>query len=99
MTATIYQKQKNALQSGRANTGIWLLEHEPREASKADPLMGWAGSGDTLRQIRLSFPTLDAAKAYAEGNGIPYRIVPEPRRVTKMQAYADNFNLGPVTPR
>jgi hypothetical protein len=99
MTAIIYQKQKNALQSGRAGTGKWVLEHEPKEARQPDPLMGWSGSGDTARQIKLSFGSLDAARAYAEKNDLAYHVVPAPDRVIKMQTYADNFNVGPITPR
>src|SRR3546814_10953612 len=68
-TARIYQRAKNAMQSGRARAEEWLLEYEPSEPRRADPLTGWAGSGDTRRQIRMSFPTLDAARAYAETKG------------------------------
>lgn len=89
--ARIYQKPKNAMQSGRARTDQWLLEFQPAEAKKPDPLTGWAGSGDTREQVRLSFPTLDAAKAYADRYGISAHIVPAPTKVLKLQAYADNF--------
>lgn len=89
--ARIYQKPKNAMQSGRATTHDWFLEYEPREAKQADMLMGWAGSGDTRQQIRLRFDSLDAAKAYAARNGIEAAIIPAASRVLKLQAYADNF--------
>ena len=62
------------------------------EAKQADPLTGWAGSGDTREQIRLSFPTLDAAKAYCDREGVEYHVVPAQTRKLKLQAYADNFN-------
>lgn len=87
----IYQKSKNAMQSGRSGTDRWLLEFEPTEAQRADPLMGWAGSGDTRRQLVLNFPTLEAAKAYAAGKGLVATVVQPPRKVLKLQAYADNF--------
>ncbi|WP_136161371.1 ETC complex I subunit [Sphingomonas flavalba] len=90
-TARIYQRMKNAMQSGRARTDDWMLEYEPAEAKRPDPLTGWAGSGDTRQQLRLDFPTLDAAKAYAEREGIAYHVVPAPERVLKLQSYADNF--------
>jgi hypothetical protein len=89
--ARIYQKAKNAMQSGRAGTDKWLLEYEPSDAQRADPLMGWAGSGDTRRQLRLSFPTAEAAQAYAARNGIEARLEAAPARALKLQAYADNF--------
>jgi hypothetical protein len=91
MTARIYQRPKNAMQSGRALTDQWLLEFVPAEAKKADPLMGWAGSGDMQQQVKLMFETCEAAKAYAEKHGIDARVHPTPPRRLKLQAYADNF--------
>ena len=91
MSARIYQRPKNAMQSGKARTSDWLLEFEPAEARRPDPLMGWAGSRDTQTQVTLSFPTLDAAKAYAEKHGLTYHVVPAAPRVLKLQSYADNF--------
>lgn len=91
MKARIFQKPKNAMQSGRAGTQRWFLEYAPAEARKADPLMGWAGSGDTQRQLRLSFATRDEAIAYAAKNGIEVEVMPTPARTLKIQAYADNF--------
>jgi hypothetical protein len=89
--ARIVQKSKNAMQSGRAGTDEWILEFEPADAQRADPLMGWAGSADTRRQLNLKFKTLDAAKAYADGKGISYTIIAAASKVLKLQAYADNF--------
>ncbi|OWK30599.1 ETC complex I subunit [Sphingomonas mucosissima] len=90
-TARIYQRPKNAMQSGKHRTDLWQLEFEPHEAQRADPLTGWAGSGDTQGQVRLGFPTLEAAKAYAEREGIAYLVVPAPEKTLKLQSYADNF--------
>ena len=91
MPARIYQRPKPAMQSGRARTDEWVLDFVPSEAKKPDPLMGWAGSGDTQAQVQLTFPDCDAAKAYAEKYGIEASIVPTPPRKLKLQAYADNF--------
>lgn len=89
--ARIFQKPKNAMQSGRSGTDRWMLEFEAVEAKKPDPLTGWAGSGDTRGQISLSFPTLDAAKAYADKYGITAHVIPAPQKLLKLQTYADNF--------
>ena len=89
--ARIYQRAKSSMQSGRAGVGLWVLEHEPSEPKLPDPLTGWAGSGDTRDQVRLSFPTLDAARAYAENHHLAYHVVPPAERKLKLQAYADNF--------
>jgi len=91
MTARIYQRPKNAMQSGKAHTGEWVLEFVPSEKRKADPLMGWAGSGDTQAQVELTFPTLEAARAYCAKKGIKATFIPTPPKHLKLQTYADNF--------
>lgn len=79
------------MQSGRARTDQWMLEFVPSEARTADPLMGWAGSGDTQVQVKLNFPTMEAAKAYADKNGIDCVVTPTAAKKLKLQAYSDNF--------
>jgi hypothetical protein len=91
MSARIYQQPKHAMQSGKARTDEWVLEFEQSQARFADPLMGWTGTGDTQSQVKLTFPSKDAAKAYAEKNGIAARIHATPAKRLKLQAYADNF--------
>lgn len=91
MTARIYQQPKSAMQSGKAKIDTWVLEFEQSEARKPDPLMGWTGSGDTQAQVKLAFPSKDAAKAYADKYGIAARIHGTPTKSLKIQAYADNF--------
>lgn len=91
MAARIYQSPKNAMQSGKALTDQWVLEFEQSEARRADPLMGWTGSGDTQAQVRLTFADKDAAKAYAAKHGIAARVHAPPPQALKLQAYADNF--------
>lgn len=91
MVARIYQVQKNALQSGKALTHKWMLEYAPAEAKRPDPLTGWAGSGDTRQQVRLSFPSQEAARAYADREGIAYTVITSAPKGLKIQAYADNF--------
>jgi len=90
--ARIHPRVKSSMQSGRAGEGAWILEFEPAEAKSADPLTGWAGSSDTRDQVRLGFPTLEAAKAYAERNGLAYHVSGiASGRTMKLQTYADNF--------
>lgn len=92
MTARIYQRPKNAMQSGKALLDQWILEFAPAEARRPDPLMGWTGSGDTQAQVVLKFATVDEAKAYAARHGIdPVHVLPTPPRRLKLQSYADNF--------
>jgi hypothetical protein len=91
MPARIYQRPKNAMQSGRALTDQWILEFEQSEARLADPLMGWTGSGDTQAQVVLTFATQQEAQDYAAKYGIAARVHATPPRTLKLQAYADNF--------
>ena len=90
-TARIFQRLKSSMQSGRANTDRWQLEFEPAEPKRADPLTGWAGSGDVREQVRLSFPTAEAAVAYAEKQGWDHVLLPAQDHKLKLQAYSDNF--------
>jgi hypothetical protein len=90
-TVRIYQRPKNAMQQGTYRTDCWIVEFAQTEPQRADPLTGWAGSANTSSQVRMTFPTLDAAKAYAEREGYAYSVTPAPERKLKLQAYADNF--------
>jgi hypothetical protein len=87
----IYKPTKTAMQSGRANTTRWLLEHDPADAQEADPLMGWAGSSDTDRQVKLWFATKEEAVAFATQKGFAYRVEEPHDRTIKPKSYADNF--------
>ncbi|WP_149535294.1 ETC complex I subunit [Siccirubricoccus phaeus] len=92
--ARIYVPPRSAMQSGRGNTHGWVLEFAPGEKQRPDRLMGWAGSGDTLGQVRLHFPTREEAVAYAEAKGLAYEVEePKPVRI-KPKVYADNFRFG-----
>jgi hypothetical protein len=91
MLARIYRPTKTAMQSGQANTSRWVLEFEAEEAQRVEPLMGWTSSGDTRRQVRLTFDTRDAAVAYARANGIPHQVLVARERRRKSKSYADNF--------
>ena len=84
------------MQSGRARTKRWLLEHEPETAREVEPLMGWTSSGDMKQQIRLSFETKEDAVAYAERNGIAFRIVEPKTSRRRPKSYAENFRFGRV---
>ena len=79
------------MQSGKARVDEWILEFAQSEARRADPLMGWTGSGDTQAQVQLKLASKDEAKVYAEKHGIPARVHATPPKKLKLQAYADNF--------
>ena len=92
--ARIFQPDKNAMQSGHAKTHAWVLEFAPAAPYFTDHLMGWTGMTDMPQEIRLTFPSKDAAVAYAKRENIAYAVYePNPRRLVK-KAYADNFRFG-----
>ena len=92
MSVVIFKPSKTAMQSGKARTKDWVLEHKQTSARKPDPLMGWSSANDTTNQVRLSFETKEEAIAYAERHSLEY-TVQVPREVKpKLKAYADNFS-------
>jgi len=98
MRARIYQPARNAMQSGRARTKLWLLEFEPHSAREIDPLMGWTSSSDMLQQVQLEFDTPDEAVAYAVKHGIAYQVFEPHRPAPKAKAYSDNFRADRKVP-
>jgi hypothetical protein len=90
-SARIYQQGKPATQSGRARSGQFVLEFESEEGKRPDPLMGWAGGADTVEQVRLAFPTLDAALAYCARHGLDAQVVPPAPKRLILRSYAENF--------
>ena len=89
--ARIFQRSKNAMQSGKARADEWVLQFESHRPHVPDPLTGWSGGADTQSQVTIGFPTLEAAKAYAEKYDNAYNLVPPAERKLKLQSYADNF--------
>jgi hypothetical protein len=96
MRARIYRPAKTAMQSGRANTKVWILDFEPGAKRTRDPLMGWTSSADTRQQVRMRFESKEAAIAYCDRHGLEY-VVREPheRKITP-KSYADNFRWDRV---
>jgi hypothetical protein len=89
--ARISELERKTTQSGKANVGRWLLEFERQQPLHPDPLTGWNGSGDTNTQVRLTFPTRQAAIAYCDKHALAFHVVPAPPPHLKIQTYADNF--------
>ena len=99
MLARIYRPSKTAMQSGKAKTKDWVLEFEPRDARRSDPLMGWTQTGDTeSSQVLLSFDTKEEAVRYADQHGIAFQLLDSKPAKRIIKAYADNFAFGRKTP-
>ena len=98
MSARIFSPAKTAMQSGKAKTGLWVLEFEPETPRKIDPLMGYTTSRDMKSQIRLTFETREEAVAYADKNGLAYRVQ-EPKETKRRSiSYAENFRYDRKIP-
>ena len=95
MEVRIYRPSKSAMQSGRAKAQDWMLEYELKSARQPDGVMGWTSSKDTLNQVRLNFPTMEEAVAYAEKRGWGYTVQPAQERVIRPRNYVDNFKYVP----
>ncbi|MFX0546961.1 ETC complex I subunit [Roseovarius sp. S1116L3] len=93
MPARIYRPARTAMSSGTAKTRKWVLEYVADTAREVDPLMGWTSSNDTQAQVRLTFPTKDAALEYAQEHGIDVVVQdPHARKPNIRQGgYGENF--------
>ena len=98
MSALIYSPARTAMQSGKAKTGRWVLEFDPEQPKKIDPMMGYTSSGDMKSQIRLVFDTREEAVAYARKQGLAFRVQ-EPKEIKRRQiSYSDNFRYDRKIP-
>jgi hypothetical protein len=96
MTARIYRPAKTPMQSGASKTR-WLLEYDAESPREIEPLMGWTSSSDMKSQLKLWFDSAEDAVAYAERNGIAYRVEREaPGKPRKGMSYSDNFKFTRV---
>ncbi len=98
MSARIYSPAKTAMQSGKAKTGRWVLEFDPEQPRRIDPLMGYTSSADMKSQVRVFFDTKEAAVAYAEKHRLAFRLT-EPKQSSRRQiSYSDNFKYDRKVP-
>ncbi|EJM98731.1 ETC complex I subunit [Phyllobacterium sp. YR531] len=98
MAARIYRPAKTAMQSGKAKTEAWMLEFEPEQPRKVEPLMGYTSSRDMKSQIRLSFDTKEDAIAYAQKNGIAYSVQEPKETRRRVVSYSENFKFDRKQP-
>ena len=98
MRVRIFKPAKTAMQSGRGKTLAWVVESEPSDASRPDPLIGWNGSSDTARQVRLTFASREEAVAYAERHGYAYTVLEPQERTIRPKSYSANFAYGRSQP-
>ena len=97
MVARIYRPARSAMQAGQAKDK-WVLEYEPEVPRAIEPLMGWTSSSDMKSQVKLRFDDKEEAIAYAERNGIPYRVEEPKPSARRILSYSDNFSPNRVVP-
>ena len=98
MSARIFSPAKTAMQSGKSKTGHWVLEFDAESPRRIEPLMGYTTSGDMRSQVRLTFASKEEAIAYAEKNGLEFRLE-EPKEAKRRQiSYAENFRFDRKIP-
>jgi hypothetical protein len=72
--AVIRPNEPSAMSSGRAGARGWTLTFRPRSSPSVEPLMGWTETSDALQQVRLSFPTAEAAIRYCRRQGLSFEV-------------------------
>jgi len=91
----IYPQSKSQTQSGRCDTGHWVIEPELISARHPEPVMGWTSSGDTLSQLRLEFSSQEEAEAFAKSNGWRYTLSNAHQRKVRPRNYGQNYIYNP----
>jgi ETC complex I subunit conserved region len=71
--ARIYRPCRSVMTSANPRKD-WRLVFERSAAPFIEPLMGYTAGRDTMSQVELSFPTLQAAIRYAERQGLNYVV-------------------------
>lgn len=91
MRATIARREASVIQSGKSTNSAWRMSFAPTQPKTVDPLMGWAGTRDMMPEIILDFPSLEAAVAYAERQGLEYELFSGADTIPRQKSYAANY--------
>lgn len=101
--ALIRRRGRSVGASGRARAERWVLTFEREAPAEIEPLMGWTGgTGPLTTEVALTFPTRAQAVAYAERQGLAYRIAPDPAgrvRPNALRVWRSNRDATPMQVR
>ena len=86
--ARIFKPSRSVMTSGTARTKGWRLVFDRSRSPFIEPLMGYTGGHDTLTQVELEFPTLEAAIRRAAGPEL---------RCAEAGGQAGQTAIGPTT--
>jgi ETC complex I subunit conserved region len=76
--ALIYWPAHSVTMSAPKRKHQWKLQFERRSPQRLEPLMGWTEGDDPLTLVELSFPSVEAAIAYARRQGLRYTVLGSP---------------------
>lgn len=83
------------MHGGGRTKRAWVLAFDARSPQWIDPLMGWTASDDPWAQVQLKFPDLASAVAYAERQGLDYRVIDPPTGRSNHRQHSDlNWEFG-----
>jgi len=97
--ALIYRHARPNTMSAPMRQEQWKLKFERRAPLRIEPLMGWTEDDDPFSQVELSFPSAEAAIAYARRQGIQYTLLESPAHHRQLRTVAHNETAAaPLVP-
>jgi hypothetical protein len=91
MQVRIYKPSKSAMQSGKGSDK-WIMQFVQDNSGKfKEDLMGRTSSTDMSNEIKLFFPNLESAIAFANKNFYLYEVIEPKKPLIHKKSYADNF--------
>lgn len=91
MKFRIFKPAKNAMQSGKKNSGWKMLPIEETNIRSVNPLTGWISAQNTSSQFRFEFSCKEDAIKFAEESGFEYQVEEPHNQTVKPKSYAANF--------
>ena len=70
----LYSPGRSPTSSAPRSRERWVLEFEPTRRQEPDRLIGWIGGADPLSQVRLEFPSREAALGYARRHDLACEV-------------------------
>ena len=89
--ATLYKPCKNVMQSGIGNTKEWVLAFSSYTDEQKSILMGWVSSFHTEEQLKISFPSKEAALLFAESHNVQVDEIIDETPKREKKSYPYNF--------
>jgi hypothetical protein len=91
MKFRIFKPAKNAMQSGKKNSGWKMLPIEETNIRSVNPITGWISASNTSSQFNFEFSTKDEAINFAQKGGFHFEVEEPKLAAIKPKSYAANF--------